>query len=78
MVAEHIFSVNINHFWKDCKPKCNTLRTKFTKQSTQLSPEGRIACLFKQVMNPLDSNLFNSSLIFRNLKPTNLVFSYVG
>lgn len=47
MVAEHIFAVNINHFWKDCKTKRNTLLTEFTKQSAQLSPEGWIACLFK-------------------------------
>lgn len=29
-------------------------------------------------MNLLDGSLFNSSLIFRNLKNRNLAFSYVG
>lgn len=67
-MAEQVFAVNMNQLWKECNPKDDTFLTEFMKQSTPLTTEGQILCLLKWVMNLLDGSLFNSSLIFRNLK----------
>lgn len=70
MVVKHVLAVNIEHIWKECNPKHNT--------APYWIYEGQIVSLLNQVMNLLDGSLFNSSLIFRNLKNRNLIFSHVG
>lgn len=76
MVAEHVFAVNTNHLWKECNPKHNTLLTEFMKQNIQLTTEGQLVYWLKLIINLLDGSLFNSSLIFRNLKTKLGIFSH--
>lgn len=64
-----MLAVNMDHIWNECNPKHKTPLTEFT---------GQIVSTFNQVMNRLDGSLFNSSLIFRNLRNRTLAFSYVG